>query len=87
MSETSYEVQLPDGSTAIVTAMPVNPTQLPQPPPGSGLEPQVSTRVNFGGQWAIYYSNELNEGTDPTPEQAIAWELEAIREGRTDDRV
>ncbi len=87
MSETSYEVQLPDGSMAIVTAEAVNPSQLPQPPLGSGLEPQVSTRINFGSQWAIYYSNQLNEGTDPTAEGAIAWELEAIREGRTDDRV
>ena len=38
MPETSYEVQLPDGTLGVVTAMAVAPSQLPQPPPGSGLE-------------------------------------------------
>jgi hypothetical protein len=92
MPETQFEVTLPDGRTAIVTALAVNPSQLPQAPPGSGLEPQVSTRMGpmetpNGPVGMIYFSNELSDQTSPTRDAAIAFELGAFAQGRTDDRV
>ncbi len=80
----TYPVRLPNGEIGTVTVIPVKASQLPQPKPGSNLEPQVSDRMEEApGQWAIVFNEDL---PPEKASEAISWEMDQITAGTTWDK-